>query len=702
MIPNTLITQLRRLRPHIGDEADLLLLAYQRAQPARKTYIELYIQDLLRRHTGASLLDERAPHLVPPPAGRVAGPLTIGQVVYHGNQVGSFGLSHADLLRHCSIFGLTGSGKTNTVMVLLRGLLRDRIPFLIYDWKRNYRDLLSITQEPLTVYTVGRDVQPLALNPLRVPPGCEPTLWVKRAVEIISLAYLGGAGADFLLMKAIDQAYRDWGVYERPGPSIDAFPTLADVIPYLERMSLKGRQAEWGRTVARILHGACFGAMGRVITADQDVPIADLVSRPTILELDGLSESDKVLIVWTLKSWIYEHFLRSPRREQLQYVIVDEEAHHLYKRGDKAGPDISETLLREIRELGVGVVLVDQQPSQLNPAAIANTHCSITLNLKQRSDCHVAADYCLLSDAERGIFGELEPGQAVVKLQSRYHRPFMIQIPHVQVRKGSVTDDDIRRAGPHAPAHQPSRILQKRSSGRPTPERANRGVFGEFAEHRAIPSPGRAFRRARKKEVKDSEKGVSADAYRLLADVGLHPIDVATERYARLGVNPRKGTQMRKDLEASGLLTIHRLVNSSGARVLMEPTAAGKMVLTALGIRYPVYSGSIRHYYGTQIIGRWCESKGMRVTYEHPVNGRVDIQAVDPNGQEYWIEFETGLSTQMRANVERCLGQSHAIVIFVAADKTAAMELKQILMKGEGYDHRAQYRILELGQMIGE
>ena len=63
------------------------------------------------------------------------------------------------------------SSKTNTVALLIKELVRHGKPMMIFDWKRNYRDLLhGPNPVPLEVYTVGRSVRPLRFNPLIPPP----------------------------------------------------------------------------------------------------------------------------------------------------------------------------------------------------------------------------------------------------------------------------------------------------------------------------------------------------------------------------------------------------------------------------------------------------------------------------------------------------------------------------------------------------
>jgi hypothetical protein len=59
-------------------------------------------------------------------------------------------------------------------------------PFLVFDWKRNYRDLLTLPEfSELHVFTVGRSVAPVRFNPLIPPPGPLATVWPKKLIELM-------------------------------------------------------------------------------------------------------------------------------------------------------------------------------------------------------------------------------------------------------------------------------------------------------------------------------------------------------------------------------------------------------------------------------------------------------------------------------------------------------------------------------------
>jgi len=112
--------------------------------------------------------------LVPPFQQQAWGDYPLGHVLYCGKQLYPFGLRENEWIQHMAILGRSGGGKTNLGFQLLTELKRKGKPFLVFDWKRNYRDLLALPEfRDVEVYTIGRNIAPLTFNPLQSahPPG---------------------------------------------------------------------------------------------------------------------------------------------------------------------------------------------------------------------------------------------------------------------------------------------------------------------------------------------------------------------------------------------------------------------------------------------------------------------------------------------------------------------------------------------------
>jgi DNA helicase HerA-like ATPase len=152
-----------RLRPTVGRQAEALWALYLASDRNEQRELETTLRLLDLKHN-ATAPGNGPPGLPPPEPGVLDGWLRLGEVRYPSAPPAAFGLQPGELIQHVGIFGRSGAGKTNTVLVLLRELLRKDIPFLIFDWKRNYRDLLAAPWVPkgkVAAFTAGRDLAPI-------------------------------------------------------------------------------------------------------------------------------------------------------------------------------------------------------------------------------------------------------------------------------------------------------------------------------------------------------------------------------------------------------------------------------------------------------------------------------------------------------------------------------------------------------------
>src|SRR5690349_13659326 len=132
--------KLRDLRGILGNKADRLRLAYLfETDPEAKRSLESTINVLHAQHfTDDAIL------LLPPPADVSMGEYPLGTVQYNGKNLHPFGLREHELSQHVIIAGRSGSGKSNAMLVLAKTFVEKRKPLLLFSFKREYRDLLTV------------------------------------------------------------------------------------------------------------------------------------------------------------------------------------------------------------------------------------------------------------------------------------------------------------------------------------------------------------------------------------------------------------------------------------------------------------------------------------------------------------------------------------------------------------------------------
>ena len=662
-----------KLRPVLGPRLDTLWQEYVLASPSARKMIEDTLRIQLARSLNAAF-DQPDILLQPPSAHVAAGKYPLGVVYYGQKQFHPFGLREDELIQHVGIFGRSGSGKTNVGVMLALNFLKSRKPFLIFDWKRNYRDLLALPPaKDIMVFTVGREIAPFQFNPLKPPKGTSPTVWLKKLIDIMAHAYFLGEGCAFLLQQAIDAVYRDFGVYDgKP----EHYPTMLDVQHWLQEHKTKGRESAWMESTARAVGVLCFGEMGRVLNSEAGLPMERLLEKSVILELDALTNSDKTFFIEALLLWIHHHRLAEPDREHFKHAILIEEAHHilLRKKQEASGEEaVTDILLREIRELGEAIVLIDQHPSLISKPGLGNTYCTIAMNLKHRADIAMVSD-CLLFDAEQSRYlGKLEVGWGVVRLQGRWFEPFLVKFPLVRLDKGNITDEAIS-----------SRM--RRHCARSSVVRQPEASSGCLASSEAAARPVRIADKYKSKSVEQKEPGaivLTTEEEEFLRDVHSHPTSSIRERHARLRVSTYNGNTLQHSLLSSKLIFSEHVSIGKGRIKLLRLTNQGRRAL-GLSERTTKRRGGGTHAYWRGKVAEHFRSRGYEVTEEAPIGGGKTVDVVAENGKERTaIEIETGKADAV-ANAQKCLSAEFDRVICCAVTETAMRRLRSAVRQQVG------------------
>ena len=594
------------------------------------------LRSLLERHA-VSLTHKRIPNaqstllLTPPPANRAKGKFNLGTIIYH-KELHEAGLTEKELLQNLAIFGRSGAGKTNLVLYLL-GQLADRsIPFIMFDWKRTGRHALPLLKKA-TVYTPGRQLNPLPFNPLTPPPGLEQHIHTNLVIDNMSSAYTLGDGAKSILQNAIALAHEK-----------KRNPVIQDIRELVEQLDAGGREAGWKTTALRCLQSIANAQLISSENGGQLQALRRLSHSYSIIELDGLDQNARTFLVPLLCLWVYYLRLNQPDREKLRLVVVIEEAHQVLYARHSGGETVMEMLIRQCRELGISMVIIDQHPSLISKAVLGNTFTTCCFNLKSPSDIRTAGQLSLLSADDASHLSKLPTGHAIIKKQDRWKTPFHIKTPHIRVNKGQITDQHLKRLNIADSAH--SQPLK--------PEQAKGG---------------------RVSQVPSRENPLDESSISLLKDVQEHPIDGVKGRYKRLMFSTRKAHRIKQNLVDLGML--------EESSVLLRRTSLKALRLTAkarniIGINENSTTESHLHWFWKSYYAEFMREINYRVYTEARLNGCVlDVLAVRSD-RSIGIQVETGFS-DMISNVESALRSNVSHLAVVATDEIARRRITRAL-----------------------
>lgn len=572
-----------------------------------------------------------------PPERLSKGALRLGTVLYEAEKW-PLGLSTTELMQNLAIFGRSGAGKTNVAFLLLEQLTARRIPWLFLDWKRTARHMIPALPAKVNVYTPGRALAPFPFNPFLAPPGLEQHVYVNHLIDVIAEAYTLGDGARSVLQKAITACLEQ----ERTPP------TVQRVLDELDRLPDNHRIRGWKISATRALQSLAFSRLIGKDVAAQESFMRGLLSGRTVIELDALDQGGKKFLIPILMLWLYHVRLSAPVREKLELAVFVEEAHHvLFRSENRSKESLMNMLLRQCREIGIGMIVIDQHPHLIASAAQGNTYTSICLNLKDPADIHRAAGLSLVEDEDKRLFSMLPVGHAIVKLQDRWRQPFLVRFPLVHVKKGSVTDERL------------SQLLRGNSS--------RTGRFGadagEFGGDQQVPV---------------LDEGLNDESLAFLEDVLRHCDDGVRVRYQRLGMSVRRGMALRDALVRRGFLDIQEVKLGRYRKILLRVRRKARELLGITGDDSLPVRESLAHEFWKRFYAKRYEEQGYRVQLEAPrPSGRVDVLAVKGT-ERVAIEVETGKSDVV-ANVKADLRAGFDRVVVVATDEGALERVEREL-----------------------
>ncbi|MCD6229765.1 MAG: ATP-binding protein [Candidatus Diapherotrites archaeon] len=369
------------------------------------------------------------------------GDIPIGHILSNGKRVHEFGLNPSELLRHTYICGSSGSGKTIACKHIVMNAINAGYKVLLLDLsKRSYRDLINMGYDFKT-FTPGRSVAPFQTNFLSPPTGVEPAEWAKAWADVFTESWGIGEGGHSIVLNLIKDLYESRGIFNG---STD-YPNILDFKKAIEAYEkiLEGRESEWTKSVKRAVNVLTFKSSSEMYS-HEGYPLEKLLNQNTLMELDSLGEYEKRYFVNNLLFWIYKYLLNKEKTDKLRLLVVIEEAHNIFNQKNLMDKEsILDQLFRQIRELGVGFITIDQSPAKFSKVVLENTYTKIALTLSYRDNIDVVAKSMGFSREQTDLLNKLDISEAIVNLSGRIINPFLISIDNIESH--TINDEFIAR-----------------------------------------------------------------------------------------------------------------------------------------------------------------------------------------------------------------------------------------------------------------
>lgn len=348
-------------------------------------------------------------------------------------------LSLDELSKHMFVTGSTGSGKSNTMYLILSQLKQRGVKFMIVEpAKGEYKHIFG-NDEDVTVYSNSPKCgKLLQINPFAFPYKSVDLLeHVDRLVGIFNACWPMYAAMPSVLKKSIVLAYEKCGwnlllsenKYKKANEPV--YPTIEDVVyclkDYINNSEYSNEtKGDYKGALETRLSDLNTGLLG-LIFSGEPIPDNELFNQNSIIDLSRIGSAEtKALIMGFMVMKLNEFRMsEGSMNRKLNHVTILEEAHNLLKKTSTEQSQESANLtgksvemisnsIAEMRTYGEGFIIVDQSPSLLDTSAIRTTNTKIVMALPEGSDRTTAGKSMALSEDQTEQIAKQHVGEAIV------------------------------------------------------------------------------------------------------------------------------------------------------------------------------------------------------------------------------------------------------------------------------------------------
>lgn len=384
----------------------------------------------------------------------------IGKLLYGGSSSEiPVNLPLDTLNRHSLVCGVNGSGKTNTVLSILGGFMKEGRPFMVIepakteyvDWAIECNKHITDPKKKIKIFIPGcekyvkKNFTPnkLRLNPFEVIDLGGNELRVLSHIDRLKATFAAAFPMQDILPVVLEHLLYD--LYTDICPMLDkndplymknGNPTLSsidqDFIKNLMRNM--GYAQENTQNISAALRtrfsSLKYGWKGEMLNNQKLLGMEwkDLFDSPCVINLSYAGDDqDRAFMMSLLLQFLYEYRIAeteisgySFNENICRHLVVVEEAHRVMGRCDnpalpqyKSGQMFS-NFLSEVRAYGQGMMVVDQVPTRLIEDAIKNTNVKIIHKLVASDDSQRIAECIGLTTEQQKVIAKLSIGQAVL------------------------------------------------------------------------------------------------------------------------------------------------------------------------------------------------------------------------------------------------------------------------------------------------
>ena len=353
------------------------------------------------------------------------GDITVG-TLKSSSQGDTVGISLKDLTKHMLVVGTPGSGKTTFSVSLLDRLWKDHnIPFLVIEPAKNeYRALVQSIPD-LQVFTPGKNfISPFVFNPFVPPKNVKLETYKSTLKTAFAAAVSMSSPLDKIFEETVNNCYSDFRWLDTY--TSDDKGRIFNITDFIKCFEETFEAIGYTGDAKNIGRAGLVRLQSLINLFDNyfSIPIEDLLTKPTVIELAAIENSDQKaliisLLLLSILAYVNSNYLGEG---SLRNVILLEEAHVLLDADANAGEGeanpsaiaqgLVKRMLAEIRSYGVGIVIADQSPRKVTTDVVALTDIKVAFRLVEASDKEILANSSGMTEIQEQRLAKLKPGEA--------------------------------------------------------------------------------------------------------------------------------------------------------------------------------------------------------------------------------------------------------------------------------------------------
>lgn len=389
--------------------------------------------------------------------------IKFGRLISDGGSEVVIGCPLKSWTQHALIVGMPGTGKTTFAVNILTQFYKKGVPFLaIEPTKSEYRAMIDIVDD-LQIFTPGNNnVSPFIINPFIPPKGITVEQYIPSLLAAFKAAFSMDGPLEMIFLKAVNNCYIQygWKKYSKYGDKdVKVFGMFEYILCFKKTMNSMNYNKE---TKSNIETAGLLRLMNlieqnsNIYDTINTVPIEDLLSKPTVLELNSIdNDEQKSLIMALILSSACVHIKNNQIGDgKLKNVILIDEAHVLLDSGvDSEGSGSSkgttvktvQKMIAEVRSYGTSIIIADQKPSAVTESIVSNTNVKVSFRLTSSKERNIIAESTDMSDSNAEYISQLGVGQAFVYFD-KLRSPQLVQTEDTRETDGvrlSVSNEEI-------------------------------------------------------------------------------------------------------------------------------------------------------------------------------------------------------------------------------------------------------------------